>query len=130
MTKGQKKDRLRTVKLFFSNAEDLTKAIEEGLKLESQSQYVRVEQLIWTPYVRHCSKCWRLGHQFSHCRSNEACPHCGKDIDVGVHLTCIDDPLCRNCKGNHSSNQRDKCQAYNERLARLIERQQELEYGC
>ena len=129
MTKGQRQDPLRTVKLFFNKPEDLTTAIEEGLKLESQSQYVRVETLIWTPYVRHCSKCWRIGHQFSQCRSNTACPHCGKDSDEGAHLTCINDPVCRNCKGNHSANQRDKCQAYNERLTKLIQRQQELKDG-
>lgn len=129
MTKGPTKQRLRTVKIYFKTSEDLTKAIEGGIKLASQSQYVRVEALKWRPHVRHCTNCWRLGHSATQCESEKACPHCGDDINASSHLICAEQPTCRNCKGNHSSDQRNKCNEFKRRLAKITQRHQELQNG-
>ena len=129
MTKGPKKERLRTIKIYFKSSDNLNKAINEGLKLESQNQYVRVEQMVWTPYVRQCTNCWRLGHPTGQCKSSEACPHCGKDKSEGAHMTCAELPKCRNCKGSHSADQRNICQAFQERLVKLINRHNQIQNG-
>ena len=125
MTKGPEKKKLRAVKLYFHSTEQLQKAMEEGLKLESQSQYVRVEQLQWIPHVRQCTNCWRLGHSQKECHSQKACPHCSKNINDGSHQICIDQPKCRNCNGEHSADKRSECTAYHNRLVKIITRHKE-----
>lgn len=129
MTKGPTKQKLRAVKIFFKSPEDLAKAIEGGIKLASQSQYVRVEALKWRPHVRHCTNCWRFGHSSTQCESEKACPHCGEGINVSSHLICAEQPTCRNCKGNHSSDQRNECSEFRRRLAKITQRHQELQNG-
>lgn len=129
MTKGPSKEKLRTVKIYFANSSDLDKAVTEGIKLHSQSQYVRVEHLTWTPHVRHCSSCWRIGHSTSQCISMKACVHCGTNANEGSHLICVEQPRCRNCSGAHSADQRDQCPAYKKKLEQIVRRHQSLQDG-
>ena len=126
MTKGPEKKKLRAVKIFFHSEEQLEKAVRDGLKLESQSQYVRVEELKWTPRVRQCTNCWRLGHSATECQSQKSCPHCSENTEDGSHQLCIDNPKCRNCNGPHSASQTIQCSAYQKRLAAIIRKHKEL----
>lgn len=55
------------------------------------------------PYVfpvTQCSKCWKLGHSHSRCKSDKIiCPKCG-----GNHANCDTKTfVCVNCQGNHIS---------------------------
>ena len=129
MTKGEFKEKLRTVKIYFQSTSDLEKAVKDGLRLDSQSQYVRVEHLSWTPHVRHCTNCWRLGHSHGQCQSEKSCNHCGTSVTVGSHLVCVEQPKCRNCSGSHSADQRDKCPAYKKRLEQITLRHLNLQNG-
>ena len=129
MTKGHLKQKLRTVKIYFKTSEDLKKAIHDGLKLRSQNQYVRVEQLEWSPHIRHCTNCWRLGHSQNRCDSAKTCPHYGMDIDEGSHIICAENLKCRNRNGKHNSNQHNKCNDYKKRLNQITQCPNELQNG-
>lgn len=129
MTKGPTKQRLRTVKIYFKSEVDIENAIKNGLKLQSENQYVRVEALKWKPHVRHCTNCWRLGHSQSQCNSEKACKHCGEGTDVGSHIICVDQPKCRNCGGQHSTDHHSQCDEYQKRLKRINQRHLELQDG-
>ena len=112
MSKGPEKKALRTIKIDFKRKEDLGKAIEQGIILNSVYQHVTVEKLIWSPHVRHCKKCWRIGHTTEKCSDNERCEHCGLLKNEGGHLACSENPRCINCKGAHKASLTGQCPKY------------------
>lgn len=83
---------------------------------------VRAKRWVEKPRLRQCTRCWRLGHLITNCRSPIRCRICGDQHPEDAHRSkcsacrkenrpdsraCDHPALCVNCRGTHSADAHD-----------------------
>lgn len=108
LVKGGKS--LNTVKITFQSSENLEKAVNNGILLESLSYSVKVEMPVPTIRYTQCFKCWKYRHVAKLCESTaEYCKLCSNVKHEGE---CQSTLKCRNCHEAHASDDRQKCPTF------------------
>ncbi|XP_040174940.1 uncharacterized protein LOC120906955 [Anopheles arabiensis] len=63
---------------------------------------LQVKTRAYYPKPMQCFKCGQFGHTQIHCKLSPTCTNCG----TPAHGECTVDPVCINCKDNHSTTSR------------------------
>jgi hypothetical protein len=83
---------------------------------------VRAKRWVEKPRLRQCTRCWRLGHLITNCRSPARCRLCGEQHTEDAHRSkcadcrkenrpdsraCDHPARCVNCSGSHAADSPD-----------------------
>ena len=101
--------KLETVKINFKTVNDVEKALNEGLFIDSLFyKPTRFERRALT--IIRCFNCQKFGHIILNCKSSQSCGHCSGNHSY-IQCSKSEPPKCDNCHGNHPADSTD-CPTY------------------
>jgi hypothetical protein len=110
---NKEKEPLRTVKITFTNSYNRDLFVKLGLQIDSM--HFVSEPANYNNKPAQCYKCFKFGHIAKYCKAEkQICSRCGEEDHK--YDNCPNrnkNPVCRNCKGNHSATSTE-CSKYKE----------------
>ena len=111
------------IKITFTDAEGLNKAIAEKFSIQHQ-KYI-IEPFIFKPRVIKCNNCQKFGHISRICKSkdNPICAKCGKNHKTDDCESPEEEFKCYHCGKNDHITGNYSCEKIKEKLQQLLDRQ-------